>query len=163
MLARLLPILSLSVALTGFGSAVYAEEITPPPNACATAQWDAATGQLKLKYHGTEILIATVTAKDADGKSMSVKLDSKTNTAEERVEQTFAFTPAEPKEDVTLVLTGTIAGSEEAFPAESESAAQQRFPYVRNSAGLSRNLRNNAVYDRRWDWVLIGPGDGQRR
>ena len=40
---------------------------------------------------------------------------------------------------------------------------QKRFPLVRNSVGLSRNLRNNAVYDRRWDWVLIGPAEGATR
>jgi len=26
-----------------------------------------------------------------------------------------------------------------------------------------QDLRNNAVYDRRWDWVLIGPADGATR
>ena len=53
-------------------------------------------------------------------------------------------------------------GSEEAFPAETESA-QKRFPLVRNSVGRAGNLRNNAVYDRRWDWVLIGAGRRGRR
>jgi len=71
------------------------------------------------------------------------------------------FVPAKPQAGVKLVLRGTVAGSAEAFPAETLSEAQKRFPYVRNSVGLSRNLRNNAVYDRRWDWVLIGPPDGQ--
>ncbi len=31
------------------------------------------------------------------------------------------------------------------------------------SVGLSRNLRNNAIYDRRWDWVLSGSSDGRTR
>jgi len=64
---------------------------------------------------------------------------------------------------VKLVLSGTAAGSGEAFSAETAGEAQKRFPMVRNSVGLSHNLRNNAVYDRRWDWVLIGPADGATR
>jgi hypothetical protein len=162
MSSRSLLTMTLIAGLTGFVSTANAEEVAPP-NAAATAQWDAATGQLKLAYHGTEILSAAVTARGADGKRVAVKLDSKTHSVDERVEQKFAFAAAEPREGVTLVLTGTVTGSGEAFPAETESEAQRRFPYVRNSVGLSRNLRNNAVYDRRWDWVLIGPADGATR
>ncbi|MCX6998048.1 MAG: alpha-galactosidase, partial [Kiritimatiellaeota bacterium] len=68
-----------------------------------------------------------------------------------------------PQEGVSLVLRGIVTGSDEAFPAETDGAAQKRFPLVRTSVGLSRSLRNNAVYDRHWDWVLIGPGDGATR
>ena len=82
---------------------------------------------------------------------------------DEKLVQTFVFTPAEFEEGLTLTLTGAVAGSDEAFPAETESEAQKRFTYIRNSVGLSRNLRNNAVYDRRWDWALTGPGDGATR
>jgi hypothetical protein len=69
----------------------------------------------------------------------------------------------QPRPGEEIVLRGTVAGSEEAFAAETFSPAQERFPCVRNSIGPSLNRRNNAVYDRRWDWVLIGPGDGQTR
>ena len=34
---------------------------------------------------------------------------------------------------------------------------------MRTSVGQSRNLRNNAVYDRHWDWILEGPGEGATR
>ena len=163
MLFRSLPTMTLIVALTCFVSTVFGKDVVPPPNAPAAVQWRAATGELTLEYHGTEILSAAVTAKDAGGKSVAVKFDSKTDTDDEKVEQTFTFTPVEAKEDVTLVLAGMVTGSEEAFSAETLSAAQERFPCVRNSVGLSRNLRNNAVYDRRWDWVLIGPTDGATR
>jgi len=163
MFSKLLPTLSLFFALTAFTAADPPQDVAPPPNARAAAEWDAAKGELTLEYHGVKILNAAVTAKDADGASIAVKLDSKADTADDKVEQTFAFTPAEPKEGVTLVLAGTVVGSDEAFPAETHSEAQKRFPYVRNSVGLSRNLRNNAVYDRRWDWVLIGPADGATR
>ncbi len=163
MLSRSWFTMTLIAGLTGFVSTAYAEDVAPPPNAPAVAQWDAATGQLLLEYHDARILNATVTAKDAEGEGIAVRFDSKANTADEKVEQTFNFTPAVAKEGTTLVLTGTAAGSEEAFPAETDSEAQKRFPYVRNSVGLSHNLRNNAVYDRRWDWVLIGPTDGATR
>jgi len=163
MLARSLFTVTLIGSLTCFVSTVFGKDVAAPPNAAATAQWDAAKGELTLEYHGGTILRAVVRARNADGKSVAVKLDSKTDTADEKVEQTFTFTPADAKEGTTLTLTGTVAGSGEAFPAETESEAQKRFPYVRNSVGLSRNLRNNAVYDRRWDWVLLGPADGQTR
>jgi len=160
MLSRLLRTLSSLVVLAGVASA---QDVAPPANAPATARWDAATGQLTVQYHGINVLSAKVTAKDAGGKSVAVEFDSKADTADEKVEQTFTFTPAEAQEDVTLVLQGTVTGSEEAFPAETDSEAQEHFPYVRNSVGLSRNLRNNAIYDRRWDWVLVGPAAGNTR
>ena len=87
----------------------------------------------------------------------------RTETPGEKVEQRLKFVPVKPQEGVKLVLRGTVIGSEEAFPAETPSEAQKRFAYLRNSVGLSHNLRNNAVYDRRWDWVLIGPPDGRTR
>jgi hypothetical protein len=151
------------VVLACFITNALGRDIAPPPNEPATAKWDAATGELTLEYHGVKILRAAVAAKDADGTNVAVKLDSKADIADEKVEQTLAFTLAEPKEGVTLVLTGSVVGSGEAFPAETDSEAQKRFPYIRNSVGLSRNLRNNAIYDRRWDWVLIGPADGATR
>jgi hypothetical protein len=163
MRSRLFPTGILFLALTAFAWANPPQDVAPPPNAPATVGWEAAKGALTLTYHGTRILDVTVTAQDADGTSIAVKLESKAENADEKVEQTFTFIPGETKGAATLVLSGTIAGSDEAFPAETESAAQQRFPYVRNSVGLSRNLRNNAVYDRRWDWVLIGPADGATR
>ena len=160
---RMLPSVSLAVALVAITPIAFGKDVSPPQNAPAKARWDVASGKLTLEYHGTTILSATVTASDANGKSVAVKFDTKADTANEKVEQRLTFTPAEAKEGTTLVLDGTVTGSEEAFPAETDSEAQKRFPYVRNSVGLSRNLRNNAVYDRRWDWVLIGPADGGTR
>ena len=161
MLSRLLSTLSVLFVLAAVVSPGSSQEAAPPPQ--NAAHWDAAKGQLTLDYHGITIFSATVTAKDADGKAVAVKLDSKAATADEKVEQTLTFTAAEANEAATLILRGTVAGSEEAFPAETDSEAQQRFPYVRNTVGLSRNLRNNAVYDRRWDRVLVGPADGATR
>ena len=57
---------------------------TMETNAPATAEWNAAKGELSLEYHGTRILSATVTAVDADGTSVAVKLDSKADIVDEK-------------------------------------------------------------------------------
>ena len=154
------------VVLTGVSWAAAQKTVEPPANAPAAVEWNAAEGRLSLRYHGTVILDAAIRAEDAGGqpvRGIAVKMEP-VETLGEKVEQRLKFVPAEPKEGVLLVLRGTATGSEEAFPAEeTRSESQKRFPYVRNSVGLSRNLRNNAVYDRRWDWVLIGPADGATR
>ena len=148
------------------GPAVTAEPATePPPNAPARAEFDPGSGAFVLHYHEARILQATVTARTADGKAVSgpaVKMVPSA-TSGEKVEQRLKFLPLRPQKGLTLILRGTISGSEEAFPAETASQAQRRFPVVRTSVGLSRSLRNNAVYDRRWDWALAGPPDGATR
>ena len=153
--------LCLSAFVVAASIATAAE--SPPPNEPTSVQWDAGSGRLTLEYRGGAILQATVTAKDADGQAVSVTLDKRDETQDDKVGQVLALSPAEPKEGVTLTLTGKVDASGEAFPAETQSAAQNRFEYVRNSVGLSHNLRNNAIYDRRWDWALAGPGDGATR
>ena len=158
-----LSLLTILAVLAGASWAVAQEIIKPPANAPATVEWNAGEGRLSLRYHGTMILDATIRAEDAGGhevEGVAVKLEP-TATLGDQVEQRLKFVLAKPQEGVELVLHGTVIGSEEAFPAETLSEAHKRFPYVRNSVGMSRNLRNNAVYDRRWDWVLIGPADGQ--
>jgi len=158
---------SLLLPLIASSAATAEEGVTPPPNAPAAVQWDAATGKLTLNYHGGTILEATVKAEDAEGKRLpdaTVKLaPSETKNDQDRVAQRLSFQLAEPKPGAKVVLRGTVTGSAEAFPAETQGEAQRRFPLVRNSDGPSRNRRNNAVYDRRWDWVLIGPTDGATR
>jgi len=167
MLSRLLLTFSVLVTLTGFAPAHPPREIEPPPNAPATVDWDAEQGRLRLRYNGTVILDATIRAEDAEAREVvgvAVKLEpAETQGDGEEIEQRLKLVLAKPQEGVELVLRGTVTGSEEAFPAETLSAAQERFSCVRNSVGLSHNLRNNAVYDRRWDWVLIGPADGATR
>lgn len=148
------------IALT----AVSRADVTPPPNAPADVSWTADTGALNLRYRGVAILDAGVLVESAGGEAVeaAVKLDAR-STPGEKVEQRLVFSLAQPADGRTLVLRATVTGSSQAFPAETPSEAQKRFPYVRNSVGLSRNLRNNAVYDRRWDWSLVGPGDGATR
>ena len=146
-------------------AAIGQQPMAAPPNAPATVEWKAGEGKLRLRYHNSVVLDAVVRAEDAAGRAVAgieAKVEP-SGTSGEKIEQRLKFTPATPREGVVLVLRGTVSGSEEAFPAETEIAAQSRFPLVRNSVGLSRNLRNNAVYDRRWDWVLSGSADGATR
>jgi len=155
--------LSLIAILAGACWGATKQEIAPPPNAPAKIEWNAAQGTLRLRYHGARVLDATLRAHGSDGRRVPVKLQP-AETLGDKVEQRLKFVAKKPQEDVELLLRGTITASEEAFPAEAApSETQKRFPCVRNSVGLSRNLRNHAVYDRRWDWVLIGPADGATR
>ena len=165
LMRRFLPTVVCMILTVGISGAVEEHKTEPPANAPAQVEWSAEKGRLFLRYHGTLILDATIHAEDADGREVQgivVKLEP-TETLGDKVEQRLKFVPATPREGVTLVLHGTVIGSKEAFPAETRCEAQKRFPYVRNSVGLSHNLRNNALYDRHWDWVLIGPADGGTR
>ena len=145
--------------LAGASWAAAQKTVAPPPNAPAAVEWNAEQGKLQLRYHDTVILDAVIRAEGADGEAGAITIEQAI-TVDDKVEQRLQFALSQPKEGATLILRGTVRGSEEAFPAETRSDAQKRFPYVRNSVGLSRNQRNNAVYDRGWDWVLIGPADG---
>ena len=110
---------SLVVALAGASWAVMQETVEPPPNAPATVEWNAGQGRLRLRYHGTVILDATVGAEDAGGRKLegvAVKLQ-RTDTPGEKVEQRLKLVPARPQEGVELVVRGTVSGSDEAFPA----------------------------------------------
>jgi alpha-galactosidase len=158
-------LLTIPVLLAVAPRAVAQTTIEPPPNAPTAVEWKAGEGRLSLRYHDGVILEATVRAEDASGADVAgaeMKLEPTEVTAG-KVEQRLKFTLGKPREGVKLVLRGTVTGSEVAFPAETAGAAQIRFPLVRNSVGLSRNLRNNALYDRRWDWMLAGPDDGATR
>ena len=160
-----MPLLTLVAILTLTRGGNAQPVLDAPPNAPATAVWDAAAGKLSLRYHGAAIFDGTLRAADAAGNpvaGIAIKFEpAETRDPKDKVEQRLKFSLATPRDGLTLVLSGSSVASAEAFAAETDGgAAQQRFPLVRTSVGLSRSLRNNAVYDRRWDWMLAGPGDG---
>ena len=66
------------------------------------------------------------------------------------VTQVLALT-AKGREPVEIA--GTVTAGAQAFPAESDRPLRG-LPIVRHTSGLSRSLRNQAVYDRQRDWVL---------
>lgn len=159
-------VLTMVCALAGAGVGLRAAaEVTPPPNAPAEVRWDAGKDTLQLRYHGGVIFDGTIRAEDAAGKTVTgaeIKLEP-TQTVGEKVEQRLKLVLAGPRDGVKLVMSGVVTCSAEAFPAETQGAAQRRFPVVRTSVGLSRSRRNNAIYDRRWDWMLAGPDEGATR
>lgn len=65
----------------------------------------------------------------------------------------------EIKGEDTTELEFFVYASCEALAAETRGNAQARFPIIRTSHGLSNNLRNNAIYDRKLDWMLEFPAN----
>jgi hypothetical protein len=115
-----------------------------PPNAPAQVKVDGAA--LEIFYGGRTIFSGRAeNAADLD------RLTTTDFRAGGAVHQVISFNAK--ASDKPLVLSGLISGSEESFPCESDR--DPRSPaIVRHSSGLSRSLLNQAVYDRKWDWVL---------
>jgi len=131
MLPRSFFTLSLVVALAGVASAASPQDVAPPANAPASVQWNAAEATVALRYHGTVILDATIGAEDAKGnevKGVAVTFEP-AETLGDKVEQRLEFVPAKLHRGVTLVLRGTVTGSEEAFPAETLSEIDRPFDH----------------------------------
>ncbi len=146
-----------------------------PPNQPTHLEINSEKAELSLKYHNREIFSGKLFIKMNEGEFSPIQLDIPIQkgaarkpgvwiTTEEencgKVEQRIRVVLNQDDTKNQLILRGKTTASEQAFPVETRTMAQTRFPLVRNTVGLSRNLRNNAVYDRKWDWVLIGPGAG---
>jgi hypothetical protein len=157
-----------------------------PPNGPAEAQVDIVSGNVTLRYDGRAIftgqlwihtaqqnwMVGDFAAAQAAGASSAAAGGTQNATPvfsfgvmeargnHDAYEQDFRFRLTRTIPGAELELIGTVTASGEAFAAETLSDAQRRFPLIRTSVGPSRNLRNNAIYDRHWDWVLYGPGDG---
>ena len=138
----LLSILALAIPL--FIAQGQEKPPLPPPNAPAQVKVDGTA--LEIIYHGRTIFNCRIeNAADLD------RLTTNDFKVGEAVDQIIAFNAK--TWDKPVVLTGLISGSEESFPCESDP--NPRSPaIVRHSSGLSKSLLNQAVYDRKWDWVL---------
>jgi hypothetical protein len=114
-----------------------------PPNEAADLRIEGSSVQ--LRYHGTLIF---------DGRIVNPDVLRATNPivvrTGEAVDQVVSFSAQGGKR---LELSATISGSDEAFACESDRPVRA-LPVVRHSSGASRSLLNQAVYDRRWDWVV---------
>ena len=115
-----------------------------PPNAPAQVKVDGTA--LEIVYNGRTIFSGRVeNAAEPD------RMSPKVFRVGEAVHQVVVFNAKTAGQPV--VLSGLISGSEESFPCESDR--DPRSPaIVRHSSGLSRSLLNQAVYDRKGDWVL---------
>jgi hypothetical protein len=113
-----------------------------PANATAKVEWNERTSALQLSYDGKVLF---------RGQAKGATLSYDTTREKQAVTQTLTLTGKGAR------LEGTVFASDEAIVAETEGAAQTNFPLVRTTiGGPSRNLRNNAIYDRQRDWLLTG-------
>ncbi len=121
-----------------------------PSNSPAALKEDA--NGFTLDYDGAQILSATA--------SNPVTVTVTTTASEgERIEQRIRVA-SQGTGPVSLKMI--LTASHQAIAAETSGAAQQAFPIVRTSHGLSLNHRNNTVYDRFGDWMLEMPDRGTR-
>ena len=115
-----------------------------PPNEPAIVE--IASDRIVIRYGGGVIFEGTISASAAPA-----RVTVNAYRTEDAVDQVIALT-ASPSAG-PLELAGTVTASAEAFPAEADRPLRG-MQVVRHASGLSRNLRNHAVYDRRWDWAL---------
>jgi hypothetical protein len=115
-----------------------------PPNAPAQVKVEGAT--IEITYGGRIIFRGRV--ENAAGPDRLSAQGFKTGAAINQVIAINAKPGSKP-----AVLMGLISGSAESFPCESDPNPRSA-AVVRHSSGLSRSLLSQAVYDRKWDWVL---------
>jgi len=137
---RLVPAFALVLALLPRG--LPAAQPGAPPNAPAD-----------IRVEGDRILVVYDGATLFDGRignpgALRAVVPS-VATRDGAVDQVLALFAREGE----IEVAGTVAASVEAFPCESDRAFRA-LPVVRHSSGLSRSRLNQAVYDRRRDWVL---------
>ncbi len=132
--------------LAAFAAPPRPDPANPAPNEPARA--DIRDGRIVLSYAGRTIFEGIITT---EAKTFETRLPS--SRAGDKVEQVIYFYSGGR---YPLKLAGTISGSEEAFPCESDRRDRRGAgpTIVRHVSGLSRSLLNRAVYDRRSDWVL---------
>lgn len=135
------------VALAG-----RAAQASEPPNSPAQVRVNASNSSFEIRYDGRPIFLGRYRLEGHSDLESQVKLRVE-STVGTRGEVTQVITLDAPAKNV-ISLEGRIQASSEAFPAENYGPAQDRFKLVRNSVGLSSNLRNNSLYDRQRDWVL---------
>jgi alpha-galactosidase len=139
----------ISVALVLLGPILSSAEaprnvVTAPPN--APAEVKILGPKIEISYHGQKILRAEI--ENPNALLRAAVNSSKAGDAVHQVVILNAKSWEEP-----IVLAGLIGGSDESFACESDR--NPRGPaVVRHSSGPSRSLLNQAVYDRKWDWVL---------
>jgi hypothetical protein len=134
----------------------------------AAPSWDAAEGKLRIGYGAETLFEGALQVRASESEPFRAPaagevLFTPALATGGRTQQTWKFEPAPGSAVSELALAGDLRTSVEGLAAETRGEEQQRFPLVRTSVGPSRSLRNNAVYDRHWDWLLVGPGGGATR
>jgi len=140
-----------------FALAAVSVVASEPPNSPAEAAINSSASSFEIKYDGHLLFSGHYSIKGHPQGSSGVqlRLQSKRGSQGEVTQEISLEGPPTAE----LELRGTLIGSSEAFPAETMGSAQTQFKLVRNSVGLSYNLRNNAIYDRQRDWMLESVGN----
>jgi hypothetical protein len=135
--------LMLASALTGLaaGTAVTARDSAPPD---APAQVIVDGSRLAIVYDGATIFEGRIANPDA----LRAVVPSVARRGDV-VNQVVALFASRGQ----IAISGTVTGSVEAFPCQSDRPVRA-LPVVRHSSGPSRSRLNQAVYDRRGDWAL---------
>lgn len=131
-----------SASLASENSATVISPNTPP-NAPAKINFSTSNKSFDLNYDNNRILQCELPA-DATMTS--------TVSQGQIIEQRIHINSPAPTTIKAMIFAGT-----EAIAAETSGQAQKTFPIVRTTHGQSRNLRNNAVYDRTTDWMIELP------
>lgn len=161
-----------------------AVDVAAPPDSPANVVVNPVQGRLSLLYYKGGISGIGVNGGSVSGAIFDGELYLKTNNDAERILRSdeYRVTPDDtyprywdgvttqhvkieltaPGPDRQIILRGTVATAGEALAAEDTTQSQTRFSMIRTSDGPSRNLRNNAVYCRTWDWELSGPAGATR-
>jgi alpha-galactosidase len=182
LVAPLLAVLGLGVPARGAGNGTVPVE-TPeaPANAAGDLTVGVRDGTFSLRYHdhvivkgqifvlvgGKEVTLSRADARvryraevppGQKGPVVSVEPSVEKGVSASYVRvvtQRIVFSCQTP-----LVIRAEAVTSEEGLAAELGRRAQEEFPLIRNTVGApSRNLRNDAVYDRKWDWVASFTSD----
>jgi len=101
--------------------------------------------RVTISYEGRVIYAAQLTTQG------EVEFRTLADTAGGAITQVFKWTARGARG--RIAFTGTVHGSDEAFPVEAEPR-EDALPLVRVADGPSWNRLNRAVYDRRRDWLL---------
>jgi hypothetical protein len=109
------------------------------------AEIETKSNTIHIGYHGRTIFTATLT--DQPKPYSILQQSQKIN---EAIYQVITITAGDFK---SFDLKGVITGDEESIACESEPA-DEKAKVVRQVVGKSFSLLNNAVYDRREDWLL---------
>jgi hypothetical protein len=107
---------------------------------------ELAADRIVIRYHENVIFEGVI-----DGSAGLASATVNANRTGSAVDQVISLTASSSASPIRV--SGVVTASVEAFPAEADRPLRG-VPIVRHVSGISRSLRNHAVYDRRWDWVL---------
>lgn len=142
---KILTYLTLAATFSGFFPyPALSQPDTIPPNSPAVVT--IRNKAIEIHYNN-RILFSGVLSVSAD----SIQYHTQVYRTEDKIQQVVLLTTLDGNQRIKI--SGKIFGSLQAFPCEADRPSRGPL-IVRNASGLSRSLRNRAVYDRQEDWVL---------